>query len=243
MWAITRFEFGGSVYGVVSTHETGTGVFIHRSDSPIKTMQTVTVDHPREEADAVVRAAFEQTDAIRVYHIGENRAIGKTGVRRVSWGERVILEFAGDGDSGTEFSVHTEKEVSENVMADPETVESAVLDGLVRASHGEDTTRARSLGEDTTRGDGSTNTREVTHPGDLPSGRRAALLFLGLFLPLISVPAALLGADVIEATVSGSLMRIPLFLGLFSLWAALAGGVGLLVTWYHEGTLRQRLLL
>jgi hypothetical protein len=194
-------------------------------------MQTVTVDCPREEAGAAVRAAFERTDAIRVYYVGENRAIGKTGVGRVSWGERVVVEFTGTGDGRTEFSVRAGREIRRNLTADPSTVESAVLGHLARARSGQDAAEAS----------GVTDTREVTHPDDLPSGRRAVLLFLGLFLPLVSVPAALLGANAVGAIASVSLVRLPLFLGLFLLWVALVGGLGLLVTWYHEGTLRQRL--
>ena len=205
-------------------------------------MQTVTVDCPREEAGATVRAAFEQTDAIRLYHVGENRAIGKTGVRRVSWGERVVVEFAGTGDGGIEFTVRAEKEVRANATADPEAVESAVLDQLVRADPEQDTTgTSEDPGEDTAGAGGSTDTREVPHPEDLPSGRRAAVLFLGLFMPLLSVSAVLLGTRTVRAIASGSLARLLLFLGGFLLVAVLVGGVGMLVTWYDEGTLRQRL--
>jgi len=194
-------------------------------------MQTVTVDCSREEVGAVVRAAFERTDAIRVYYVGENHAIGKTGVGRVSWGERVVVEFTGTGDGRTELSVRAEREVRKNVTAAPETVESAVLDQLARARSGQNAAEASGL----------TDTREVMHPDDLPSGRRAALLFLGLFLSLVSVPAALLGANAVGAIASGSLVRLPLFLGLFLIWVLLVGGVGIAVTWYEEGTLQQRL--
>lgn len=93
----------------------------------------------------------------------------------------------------------------------------------------------------TAESNGSTDTREVPHPEDLPSGRRAMVLFLGLFLSLISVSAALLGAAAVGAIASGSFARLLLFLGLFLLWTAFVGGIGLFVTWYHEGTLRQRL--
>jgi hypothetical protein len=189
----------------------------------------------------------------------------------------VVVGFAGNGDGETEFSVRAEKEVRENVTADSETVESAVLDRLTRVNREQDPTGAGEYsgqepagagecsgqdptgagehsGQDTT-GAGehpgqdiagasrSTDTREVAHPEDLPSGRRAALLFLGLSLPLISGSAALLGSNAVEAIASGSFARLLLFLGLYLIWIALVGGVGILVTWYYEGTLRQRLPL
>jgi hypothetical protein len=121
-------------------------------------MQTVTLDRPREEAGAIVRAAFKQTDAIRLYHVGENRATGKTGVRRVCWGERVVVEFAETREGGIEFTVRAEKEVRENVTADPEAVESAVLNQLVRADPEQDTTpTSEDSGEDTVGAGGSTD--------------------------------------------------------------------------------------
>lgn len=197
-------------------------------------MTPVSVNGSREEAANLVRDAFERTEAIKLYHVGDGRAIGKTGIGLFSWGEQVVVDFSENGEGGTDLSVRGEREVPFNITASAVSVEAAVSDELaalagVAGSHDAMDRKPR---EQTT----ATETKEVPQVEDLPSGTVSMGLFLGVFLPLVFLPTILVGIDVFE------LVDEPvLSAGVLVAWFALMGVAGTLATWYYEGTVQQRL--
>ena len=204
-------------------------------------MTTVSLDCSREAAADLVRAAFERTEALRLYHVGDDRAIGKTGIGPFSWGERVVVEFAEHSEGQTDLSVRGEREVPFNITASAATVEADVLDELAALADagGANAVEGGDAADDSARErTATTATTEVPRVEDLPSGTVSMGLFLGVFLPLIFVPTMLLGTDVFD------LVNEPvLSAGFLLAWFALIGAAGTLATWYYEGTLRQRLPL
>lgn len=190
-------------------------------------MTTVTVDRSSEAATDLVREAFERTEAIKLYHVGDSRAVGKTGVGLLSWGERVVVEYSEAGAEQSALSVRGEREVPFNITASVADVEADVLDELAALAGTENPTGGNRT---------PTQTTEVPRAEDLPSGTVSAVLFLGVFLPLVFVPTALLGTDIVEIV-----DQPVLSIGFLAVWFALIGSAGMLVTWYYEGTLRQRL--
>lgn len=188
-------------------------------------MTTVTVDCGPGEASDLVRQAFERTDAIRLYHVGTDRAVGKTGTRRFNWGERVVVEIAANGQGGTDLSVRQEDEVDLSFGWSATPLEPQVVDTL------------RTVADLT--GDGGferlPTDGEVESVSSLPSGTVAAGLFVGVVFTYVFASNALTEFEVLE------LLDGPLSYGLLALWYAFICTTALLVVWLYEGTLKQRL--
>ena len=184
-------------------------------------MQAVTVDRSREDARALVAAAFERTDDISQYHLGEDRAVGKTGVSLFSWGERVVVEFTDVGPDQTELAIEGEREVWTNITSRPGSVESDFLDTLADL-------RERDPA------DLPVNTpKRVADPDDLPAGTVALGLFLVVFLPLMMLPTLFFATDLL----GNSLLVFAVSL----VWVIIVAVLAYLTTWYYEGTFWQRL--
>jgi hypothetical protein len=82
-------------------------------------MSTVTLDMPRDKAEVVVKAAFEQMNAIGKYAVDGRYVIGATGLRLTSNGERVVVELD-ERDGRTDCIVEGEAAISGNITASPE---------------------------------------------------------------------------------------------------------------------------
>jgi hypothetical protein len=184
-------------------------------------MPTVTLDRSREDARLLVAAALERTDDISQYHVGEDRAVGKTGVSLFSWGERVVVEVTGVGPDQTELAVAGEREVWTNITSRPGSVESDFLDQL-RDLRGCD---SADLAVDTP--------KRVADPDDLPAGTVALGLFLVVFLPLMMLPTLFFTTDLLGNSL--------LVLAGGVVWVIGVAVLAYLTTWYYEGTFWQRL--
>jgi len=187
-------------------------------------MTTVSVDCPREEVPDLVRRAFERTDSIRVYYVEADRAIGKTGVRRFNWGERVVVEFTANEQGGTDLAVRVEPEVKFGFGWSATPLEPEVLGQL--------TAVADSAGE---RPDSPTTDGEVERVASLPSGTVTASVFLGVVFVYILASNTLTGFEILD------LLDEPFSYGLLILWYGLVCSLALLAAILYEGTLRQRL--
>lgn len=188
-------------------------------------MTTVSVDCPREEVPDLVRRAFERTDSIRLYYVSADRAVGKTGVRRFNWGERVVVEFATNERGGTDLSVRVEPEVKSGFGWSATPLEPEVLGQLTAVADSTGTGRPERPATD----------GEVERVTSLPSGTITASIFLAVVLLYVLASNALTGFEVLD------LLDGPFSYGLLALWYGLVCAVALLAALLYEGTLRQRL--
>jgi len=102
-------------------------------------MPSATLPYSREGTRTLVKLAFEYTKGIKTYNDDDFRIVGKTGIRFVSWGEKIIVEIPLNQklESETKISVHSEKSVDINITAAPEIFEQRFI-AEVNSLAGED---------------------------------------------------------------------------------------------------------
>lgn len=88
-------------------------------------MEDITADMDRSNATVAVKRAFETTDGIKTYHEDGSQIVGKTGWQLSSYGESVIVQLQPTNNgTQTRIVVHSEKDVSFNITANPDRYES-----------------------------------------------------------------------------------------------------------------------
>lgn len=148
-------------------------------------MTSLVLEHDRDDAKTLVKAAFERTRGIKQYHDDGHRIVGKSGMGLGSYGEKVTVEIPErqSGEGETMVNVSAEKEVSVNVTANPDKYKSRFLSELdmfrdYDVESVKDTMSARLNSE---------NTKEVRNAGDLRDGSSSMGLVMVATMILVAL--------------------------------------------------------
>lgn len=81
-------------------------------------MTRLVLEHPKGDAEMLIKRAFERTGGIKKYSQKGRQIVGKTGAGLTSWGENVYVDISESPDENqTPIEVTAKKEVELNVTA------------------------------------------------------------------------------------------------------------------------------
>jgi hypothetical protein len=146
-------------------------------------MTSLVLEHDRDDAKTMVKAAFERTRGIKQYHDDGHRIVGKSGMGLASYGEKVTVEIPErqSGEGETMVNVSAEKEVSVNITANPDKYKSRFLSELDMFRDYE-VEKVKDVMSETLN---SENTKEVRNAGDLRDGSSSMGLVMVVMMIIV----------------------------------------------------------